>query len=81
VKKKPQKKWFKQKLRVFFLSFTKNNVSHTSNLGFFFSSAKRLGILERKKKASYFTQMFGFALLFFDSYCTWAKQNKKRGFC
>ena len=34
-----------------------------------------------KTKASYFTKLFGFALLFFDRYCTWAKQNKKRVFC
>jgi len=34
-----------------------------------------------KTKASYFTKLFGFALLFFDRYCTWAKQNKKRFFC
>jgi len=36
---------------------------------------------DKENCCSAITKLFGFALFFFDNYCTWAEQNKKRGFC
>ena len=81
VKKKPQKNWFKQKQEVFFSFIYKKKRLANDQSSFFFFSAKRFGALEREnKKASCFTKLFGFAFLFFDSFCHlgWVGQNKKQ---
>lgn len=56
VKKKPQKNWFKQKLGVFFPSFTRTNVLQTSNVGCFFFFSEKIGDFRTWKQKQVISQ-------------------------
>ena len=65
VKKKPQKNWFKQKLGVFFPSFTRTNVLQTSNVGCFFFFSEKIGDFRTWKQKQVISQSCLDLLCFF----------------